>query len=150
MLPELPCKSWSLRSPDSSGSRASGLPGMLVLMGFLGMNGSAGVLPLRYAPSVECVMSMTMTAGQPANGPAARSLVLGDLQGGEAKPASVLTPDESRVVGLSRRREGERAARRMSHQTGIGVPTILDTILRRSKGWWHAYKLPHAAGYRRR
>jgi hypothetical protein len=27
---ELPCKSWSLRSPDPSGSRVSGLFGMLV------------------------------------------------------------------------------------------------------------------------
>lgn len=30
---ELPCKTWSLRSPDLSGSRVSGLTGMLAPMG---------------------------------------------------------------------------------------------------------------------
>ena len=30
---ELPCKSWSQRSPDPSGSRVSGLSGMLVPAG---------------------------------------------------------------------------------------------------------------------
>lgn len=54
---ELPCKTWSLRSPDPSGSRVRGLSGMLVPVGipwneWFGWNFGSEIC--RLAPGVSC------------------------------------------------------------------------------------------------